>query len=233
MFCSLSVLCFVCSLPPATKLGQGNIFRSMCQEFCSWGGRYPSMPCRSPGPHPGEVEESGLGGDLQAHTQGEVEGSGLGGSPGPHPGGRGLQAHTQGVFPGPQPGGLQTHTQGVSQHTLRQTPPQSRQLLLRAVCILLECILVTGRNEVEAKVIFLHLSVIHSVHKGGGLPQCMLGYHTPPGVTPPRADTPNTPPDQTSPGADPPWSRPPAADPPQSRRSTSGRYASYWNAFLL
>ena len=22
-------------LPPATKLGQGNIFRSMCQEFCS------------------------------------------------------------------------------------------------------------------------------------------------------------------------------------------------------
>ena len=26
------------SLPPATKLGQGNIFRSMCQEFCSQGG---------------------------------------------------------------------------------------------------------------------------------------------------------------------------------------------------
>ena len=22
-------------LPPATKLGQGNIFRSVCQEFCS------------------------------------------------------------------------------------------------------------------------------------------------------------------------------------------------------
>ena len=22
------------SLPPATKLGQGNIFRSICQEFC-------------------------------------------------------------------------------------------------------------------------------------------------------------------------------------------------------
>ena len=25
-------------LPPATKLGQGNIFRSVCQEFCPWGG---------------------------------------------------------------------------------------------------------------------------------------------------------------------------------------------------
>ena len=25
-------------LPPTTKLGQGNIFRSVCQEFCPWGG---------------------------------------------------------------------------------------------------------------------------------------------------------------------------------------------------
>ena len=25
-------------LPPATKLGQGNIFRSVCQQFCPWGG---------------------------------------------------------------------------------------------------------------------------------------------------------------------------------------------------
>ena len=25
---------FVVLLPPATKLGQGNIFRSVCQEFC-------------------------------------------------------------------------------------------------------------------------------------------------------------------------------------------------------
>ena len=29
----LCVLIFL--LPPATKLGQGNIFRSVCQEFCS------------------------------------------------------------------------------------------------------------------------------------------------------------------------------------------------------
>ena len=27
-----------CSLPPATKLGQGNIFRSVCQQFCPRGG---------------------------------------------------------------------------------------------------------------------------------------------------------------------------------------------------
>ena len=50
------------SLLPTMKLGQGNIFRSVCQEFCpQWG--------------------------LQAHTQGEGWGVWLGGSPGPHPGG--------------------------------------------------------------------------------------------------------------------------------------------------
>ena len=65
----------------------------------------------------------------------------------------------------------------------------------------IECI-ITGRNEVVAKVIFLHLFVIHSVHRGR-LPQCMLGY-------PPGADTPS--PKQTS-----PWSRPPGARPPWSR----------------
>ena len=93
---------------------------------------------------------------------------------------------------------------------------------------------------------------------GGCLPQCMLGYHTPLGPgrptqtrqTPPRdqADPPprtrqtprirQTPPwDQT----DPPRTRqtPPrdqADTPPEadcSIRSTSSRYASYWNAFLL
>ena len=97
-----------------------------------------------------KVEGSGLGGGVSRPTPGgklkglaggspvphpgEVEGSGLRGSQGPHLGG--LQAHTQ--------GGLQAHTQGVvSQHVLRQTPPTpSRWLLQRAVCILLECILV-------------------------------------------------------------------------------------------
>ena len=48
-----------------------------------------------------------------------------------------------------------------------------------------------------AKVMFLHVSVILST--GGGLPQCMLGYHPPeqtppprPGTHPLRADTPWT-----------------------------------------
>ena len=48
-----------------------------------------------------------------------------------------------------------------------------------------------------AKVVFLHVSVILST--GGGLPQCMLGYHPPgAGTTPPRADTPQ---EQAPPGA--------------------------------
>ena len=102
--------------------------------------------------------------------------------------------------------------------------------------------IVTGRNEVVAKVIFLHLSVIHSVHRGG-MPQCMLGYpppeQTPPlGADPPGADPPpgaDTPLSRPSKSRHPPGSRPPT--PPReadcSIRSTSGRYASYWNAFLL
>ena len=72
---------------------------------------------------------------------------------------------------------------------------------------------------------------------------------TPPGTRPPQEQTPPPPRDQTPPGPDPlPRSRPPreqTADtplPPGSRpprerdsgiRSMSGRYASYWNAFLL
>ena len=74
-------------------------------------------------------------------------------------------------------------------------------------------------------------------------PQCMLGYHTSPEQAPPWT---RDPPDQA-----PPWSRPhqlshtpPGADPPLGSRpplcsacweirSTSGRYASYWNAILF
>ena len=89
--------------------------------------------------------------------------------------------------------------------------------------------------------------VCHSVRRGGVLPQCMLGYHTPPGQG-------RTPPDQTPPWIrhppqirhhhhhppppppirhHPPWSDPPPREADSSIRSTSGRYASYWNAFLL
>ena len=59
----------------------------------------------------------------------------------------------------------------------------------------------TGRNEVVAKVIFLHLFVI--LFTGGCLPQCMLGNHTR------------------------------AREAESGIRSMSGRYASYWNAFLF
>ena len=75
----------------------------------------------------------------------------------------------------------------------------------------------TDRNEVGAKVMFLLMSVILFT---GGLPQCMLGY--PPGGRPPSWE-------QAPPGAGTP---PREADLPPGIQSMSGRYASYWNAFL-
>ena len=89
-------------------------------------------------------------------------------------------------------------------------------------------------QRVVAKVIFLHLSVI--LFTGGGLPQCMVGYL--PEQTPPsREQTPplsRHPPKQTPPGAD----SPPGADTHPGKQTPAyglqaGRYASYWNAFLL
>ena len=88
---------------------------------------------------------------------------------------------------------------------------------------------VTGRNEVVAKVIFLHLSVIlfrgevsASVH--AGIPHT----HPPPEQTPPRADTPQS---RHPPGADipleqtSPWSRhPPGADTPLEQTSPWSRH---------
>ena len=112
------------------------------------------------------------------------------------------------------------------------------------------CKLVTGRNEVVAKVMFLQASVILST--GGCLPQCMLGYHShPPGSRHPHGS--RHPPGSRHPlGADtPPGSRyPPGVDTPSRAdtslpreqtpqeagsgiRSMSGRYASYWNTFLF
>ena len=42
-------------LPPATKLGQGNIFRSVCQEFCPPGGA-----CMAGGPCVAGVHVAGV-----------------------------------------------------------------------------------------------------------------------------------------------------------------------------
>ena len=67
--------------------------------------------------------------------------------------------------------------------------------------------------------------VCHSVHRGVCLSACW-DTNTPPEQTPPWEQ--NPPPEQTPPGADTP---PREAD--SSIRSTSGRYASYWNEFLL
>ena len=130
--------------------------------------------------------------------------------------------------------------------------------------------LVTGRNEVVAKVIFLHLSVV--LFTGGAcLRQTPLWEQTPPqeqnppeqtplGQTPPRSDTPpgQTPPQvrhplsRHPPKQTPPWEQTPGLSTPSPGtkytppglstpapegdsgiRSTSGRYASFWNAFLF
>ena len=95
--------------------------------------------------------------------------------------------------------------------------------------------------------------VCHSVHRGVGLPnplpdtdpprqtpwmQTSLGWTDPPIQISPDADPPGwadppgvgqTPPMQTLPDADPRG----LADPPFPILSTSGRYASYWNAYLF
>ena len=75
--------------------------------------------------------------------------------------------------------------------------------------------IVTGCNEVVAKVIFLHLFVILFTggKGGGGLPQCILGYQCPP---PPQDQTPPPPP---GPGR-PPQSRHHHPHPPLPQEQT-------------
>ena len=104
-----------------------------------------------------------------------------------------------------------------------------------------------------AKVIFSQACVKNSVHRGA-LPQCLLGctpqvqtpQTRPPRTRPPRADPTG---EQTPLGSRPPRSRHPTGEQtPRSRhplgadtpsgadssiQSMSGRYTSYWNAFLL
>ena len=78
--------------------------------------------------------------------------------------------------------------------------------------------IITGRNEVVAKVIFLQVSVCP---QGGGegvcLSTCWDAIPPPPRwrTTPPRDG------------------EPPPREADSSIRSTSGRYASYWNAYLF
>ena len=99
------------------SLGQSNIFRSVCQEFCSWG-RWRVVfqhALQVVSQHALQVSREGV---FRPTARGEVEGSGQRGSPGPYPGG--LQAHTQ--------GGLHAHTGGgggvhIPACTEADTPP--------------------------------------------------------------------------------------------------------------
>ena len=97
--------------------------------------------------------------------------------------------------------------------------------------------IITGRNEVVAKVMFLLVSVI-LLTEGGGLSQCMLRYHH---HQPREGSTPH--PREGSTFPPPPRKEPPPPEestPPPGRKeappgiqSMSGRYAYYWNAFLF
>ena len=97
--------------------------------------------------------------------------------------------------------------------------------------------IITVRKRSCGKVVFLHLSVGHFVHRGCLL-QCMLGYSS--RQTHPWANTPlgryprQTPPRQTSLWADTPRAdTPPGRHPLPADSHCSGRYASYMNAFLF
>ena len=116
-------------LPPTNKVCEGYVFTHVCHSFCSQGGGIPACTA-------GGIPACLAG--LQAHTRGEVEGSGQRGSPGSQLGG--LQAHSWGVSR-PTPGGCPgPHLRGYPSMYWGRHPPPSRQLLLWAVCILLECI---------------------------------------------------------------------------------------------
>ena len=136
--------------------------------------------------------------------------------------------------------------------------PEGQDCLLSfSMCIF--AYIFTGRNEVVAKVMFLQVCVCP---QGGCLRQCMRGCQAPPGQADPpdQADTPWDQADPLGPGRHPPGpgrhppgpgrlpldkadptgpGRPHHPQPPpppeadSSIRSTSGRYASYCNAFLL
>ena len=77
-----------------------------------------------------------------------------------------------------------------------------------------------------AKVMFLHVSVSHSVHRGS-LAHCMLGY-TP--QTRGRHPLPRT---RHAPRADIPQDQAPPRSACWEIWATSRRYASYWNAILF
>ena len=118
------LLYFIIFTARKRSLGQGNIFTSVCHEFC------PQRGVPAPG-------GSGPGGCL---VQGGAcsRGGGVwswGGSPGPHPRGK---------------------LRGI-----RSSPPRPRRLLLRAVRILLECILVQHNFTQFTRNIIIHTNILN------------------------------------------------------------------------
>ena len=111
---------------------------------------------------------------------------------------------------------------------------------------MLSCLITARKRSFGQGNIFS--SVCQEFCSQGGLPQCMLGYHLLE-QTPPLADTPRTrhPLDQaptlgedTPPGSGTPLglgTTPRSSHPPRNAcweiRSTSRRYASYWNVILF
>ena len=126
-------------LPPANVVCEGYVFTGVCLSTRGVG-RYPSMHCRLYANMPCSRSPRGV---VSQHalqvSRPTTRGGNWGGS---SQGGVGSPGHTQGrSWGGSCRGGLQAHTRGgLSQHALRQTP-LPRWLLLRAVPILLECIL--------------------------------------------------------------------------------------------
>ena len=141
-----------CSLPPATKLGQGYVFTRVCDSVHGGGVVVSQHALQVVSQHALQVVSQHA---LQVVSQHALQVSG-GGSQGPHPGVklRGLVRGVSRPTPRGGVGGLQAHTWGVSRPTpgggcvcipactkAEPSPPRGR-LLPQAVRILLECILV-------------------------------------------------------------------------------------------
>ena len=109
-----------------------------------------------------------------------------------------------------RPYGWKLHTVSpVSRHSVQYLHPKGKLYTTTKSYILV----ITSRNEVVAKVMFLLVSVILSTGEGG---VCLSACWD---TTPPAKETPLP-------------RRPPHREADSGIRSMSGRYASYWNAFL-
>ena len=222
-----------CLLPPANEVWGKVIFSQACVKNCV--NRRGGDACSGGGclVRGGAGACSGGSGPRGGLLGGVWSGPGGGASPGSHPRGKmwGIRSRPtpKGEIEGDQ---VQAHTQGGNWRGSGPAPPP-RQLLLRAVCILLidntnNYLLLPPTTEVWGKVMFLHLFVILFI--GGPVGRPGRGGQTPLDADPHLGRLPlGRPPWMQTPwDADPPRCRPPSQD-----TSTSGRYASYWNAYLF